>query len=195
MRTIMSKNRISNAVVVATSAQRISGIKKHISSKTEIPVGGAMVKPATLLALFQGSLDASDNVASTRGEYRAAVAARDANEAERLVTDEALKQWVLQRFGAGSSEAHDFGYAPRKVGKVTAATRANAVLLNQATREARGTMGKRKKLKIKGTLPVPAAPAPPATPAVQAALPASTPVVQAAPVTNGVAPVTNGASH
>jgi len=196
----MSK-QVSNAVVVSISTQRIAGINKHLTSKTEIPVGGELVKPAALLAVYQGSLDASNDVASTRGEYRAAVAARDTNEAERLVTDEALKQWVLQRFGAGSTEAHDFGYSPRKVGTVTAAKRANAVLLNQATRLARGTMSKKEKLKIKGTLPVPTAPAVPATPLVQAAPAASTPALQAAPVSaapqaaNGVPPVTNGASH
>ena len=95
---------------------------------------------------------------------------------------------LLQRFGANSAVAHDFGYAARKAGHVDAETRAAAVKLNRATRDARGTMGKRERLKIKGTL-TPTDSAPPAASAVSS--PVAPVAVPAAPVGTGGA--TNGA--
>ena len=82
------------------------------------------------------------------------VADRVEAEQDLQATDDALKQWVLNRFGAKSTEAVEFGYSPRKNASVSAAARAKAVLLNQATREARGTMGKRQKADANPRVPV-----------------------------------------
>ena len=72
--------------------------------------------------------------------------------ANRLSADAALQPYVMQRFGADSTEAHDFGYAPRKVTEKTVLSKAKAALLNTATREARGTTSKKAKRQIKGSL-------------------------------------------
>ena len=102
---------------------------------------------------------------------------------------------------AALTEAHDFGYSARKVASTSAATKANAVLLNLATRKARGTMGKKEKLKIKGTLVIPTEAAhapppivspPPPAPAVAPPAPVAV-VAPLAPPSPAPAP-TNGAS-
>lgn len=144
---------INNASAVAAASQRIAALQKYLGAKDIVFINGAAMTTASLVAVFQASIDTRAQVVTTQGEYRSAVAARHSAESERVTTDEALKSYVLNRFGANSSEAHDFGYAARKVGAASAATKARAVRLNQATREARGTVGKKKKLKIKGTLP------------------------------------------
>jgi hypothetical protein len=64
-----------------------------------------------------------------------------------------MKSWILQLFGDGSTEATEFGYAARKKPEISAEDRAKAVELRRATRDARGTMGKKEKLKIRGVVP------------------------------------------
>jgi hypothetical protein len=156
----------SNSVIVALITARIAAIVKYLTSeKAPIPVNGALMTPSALVKLYQKSLKARGDVAAGLAAHKGALKARDEAEAERLAADETLKAWVLGRFGAGSAEAGEFGFAPRKVATVSAAARARAVEQNRATREARGTVGKKKKLAIKGVLPTPTAPAAPAAPA------------------------------
>lgn len=160
----MGTLKASNATVVTNNQKRILALKKYVTnSKTEIPISGEVLKPAQVISVFQDSLDTRAAVTATQAAYKSALADRVDAESKRQATDEALKAWVLNRFGADSAEAHEFGYSARKVPVLSAAERANAVLLNHATRLARGTMGKKAKLKIKGTLVAPTAPAAPAS--------------------------------
>jgi hypothetical protein len=189
----MGKLKVKNDTVVTNNTKRISALKKYVTnSKTEIPVGGETLKPAAVIAVFQDSLDTRAAVTATQAGYKSALAARLAAEEKRIVADDALKGWVLNTFGANSAEAGEFGYAPRKAPVVSAADRANAVLLAKATRKARGTMGPKAKLSIKGTLVAPTAPAAPANSAAAAAVvpsivaPVATPVVHAAPASTAV---------
>ena len=186
-------NRGNNDATVNQNTKRIEAMQKYVTNaKTEIPIGGAVLKPADVIGIFQDDTDNRKEVAVTKAAYGSAVAKRTASELKRQVADEALKGWVLNRFGETSTEAKEFGYAPRKRAAVTAEKRANAVKLNEATRQARGTVGKKQKLAIKGTLPAapPAAAPPPVTAAVgtpTVAAPAASPVAASA--------ATNGAAH
>jgi hypothetical protein len=161
--------KINNSTIVTNNTKRISAMKKYVTSKTEIPIGGAVLKPAQIIAVFQNSLDKRAAVTATQAEYRSAVAERVEAESTLQATDDSLKQWVLNRFGANSAEAIEFGYSARRTPAVSAAVRATAVQLNKATRLARGTIRKQDKLKIKGTLVAPTAPAAPANDAAPAA--------------------------
>lgn len=142
-----------NATMISSASQRVSALRKHLASRDEVFVDGKSFKASVLIAIFQNTIDTRGEVVTTRGKYKAALAARATSESQRLAVDDALKSYVLNRFGADSAEAHDFGYSARKVGEKSAATKAHAVELSLATRDARGTVGKKKKLKIKGTLP------------------------------------------
>jgi hypothetical protein len=104
------------------------------------------------------SLDKRTAVTATLAAYKEALSDRALAEAKLGLTEDALKGWVLNRFGFDNAEALEFGFSPRKIPKVSVADKANAVLLNQATRKARGTMGKRARLKVKGKLDAPADP-------------------------------------
>jgi hypothetical protein len=162
-------NPKSNSAVVTTINNRITAIQKYlVTEKAEIPVNGALLKPAGVIKVYQKSLKARADVVAGQAAHKGALTARAAAEADRLAADENLKAWVLGRFGAGSVEASEFGFAPRKAPTVSAATRAHAVLQNKATRAARGTMGKKEKLDIKGVIPTSTAPAAPATPSTTA---------------------------
>jgi hypothetical protein len=162
-------NPKNNSVIVAILTARIAAILKYLTmEKAAIPVNGTLMTPGTLAKLYQRNLKARGDVAVGQAAHKSALKARDEAEVERLAADENLKAWVLGRYGAGSAEAGEFGFAPRKVATVSAATRARAVEQSKATREARGTVGKKKKLAIKGVIPTSTAPAAPATPSVTA---------------------------
>jgi hypothetical protein len=148
-----------NDVVVTLSNRRMNGITKYLEhSRTPIPIAGRLMTPAALLKLYQRSLATRDAVHAAQGAYKAALAARDATEAERQVVDVGLRSWVQNRFGEGSPEAAEFGFSPRKAPEITAEARMKAVRLNKATRIARRTLGKKARLKIKGELPTEAEP-------------------------------------
>src|SRR5579883_3222852 len=111
----------TNTNVISSSTRRISAINTHLTNaKMEITINGESLKPATLLERYQQSIDTRAAVTVKYGEYQSALAARDAAEAVRLKTDEGLKYWVLNKFGADSPEARAFGYAPRKVAQRSA---------------------------------------------------------------------------
>jgi hypothetical protein len=131
-------------------------MKKYVTDHTiTIPVRGKLLNPAQLLAIFQASLDTQAAVSAKQAEYKGAMTDRDEAEELRQVADEAVKNWVLGLYGDGSAEANEFGYAARRKPTMSAEDRARAVEQNRATREARGTMGRRQKLKIRGIVPIP----------------------------------------
>ena len=205
--------KISSSVVVSACSQRVSAINKYLGAKDVLFVGGEQMKASDLASAYQEALATRETAVTAKGDYKSALAARDTAEAKRLNVDAALQPYIVQRFGAASTEAHAFGYAPKKVADKTAVSKAKAALLTQATREARGTKSKKEKQKIKGTLSPEAAaalevlsgsssvaPAPAATPApspAAASAVAVTPVAAVAPVapaaTNGAA--LNGSAH
>ena len=148
-------NPKSNDAIVTVITKRINGIQKHLkAAKVAIPVQGALLKPSSLLGIYQKSLDARAAVTAGRATYQGALKDREEAEVDRLAADESLKGWVLSRFGAGSAEASEFGYAPRKAPEVSAATRAAAVEQSRATRQARGTVGKKEKADANPRAPV-----------------------------------------
>lgn len=185
----MSSNQ-NNAKIVATLNQRLAALKKFVTTKTQMPINGQLMKPSDVTAIYQDALDTRSAAETQRVAYEQALEARDRANTTRLATDEGLTAWVTAQFGARSQTASEFGFSPRKVGEKSAQTKATAVVKLRATREARMTMGKRQKANIKGTIPVPTAPAVPAITAPAATPAAVAPaVVTSAP--NG-APATNG---
>jgi hypothetical protein len=176
------------STITTQTTQRLSALEKYVSARTDIPIAGKKMKGSALMALYQSVLDANEGVTSTKGSYKLALEARDEAEAQRKVADESLRSWVLITYGPTSQEAHDFGFVPKVRATATTETKATAVALRTATRVARGTRGKKEKLKIKGSLATPVVTPPAsATPVVaQAQAPAS--VVAAAPVAAPSAP-------
>jgi hypothetical protein len=199
--------KVSNVVVVDTCTKRVTALKAHVSNKAEIPIAGKAYKAAAVVGIYQTSLDIRAALSTKRADVKATIVESVNAEVLRRAADRALKGWVVNTYGADSQQAHDFGFPPPKAPARTVENKAEAKLLAEATRKARHTMGKKQKLQVKGTLPVPTVPAAPAPQTVQAAAPAvvSTPAPVAAapapvapapaPATNGVAPVQNGAPH
>jgi hypothetical protein len=185
----MSTSKANDSIVTILT-NRVSAIQKYLKpEKATIPVAGKILGVATLLGLYQKSLEARAAVVAGRATYKGALSERDTAETSRLAADESLKAWVLARFGAGSTEATEFGFAPKRAPATTVETKALAVKKRQATREARGTMGKKQKLQIKGVVATPTAPAAPASPPpIAVNTPAAVPASVAAPAASMAVP-------
>ena len=64
-------SKTSSNTVVVNNTKRISALKKYVTNaKTEIPIGGQVLKPADLIAVFQGSLDKRAAVTAAHAEYK-----------------------------------------------------------------------------------------------------------------------------
>ena len=179
----------NRAKIVSMCNQRLIALNKFVKTKTAMTVSGKQMKLADLVAIYQASIDTRAALIPQRAAFNKALAARNSAEVTRQATDKALKAWVVNEFGADSTEAEEFGFLPPKVGAKSASTVAQAVEKSLATRKARGTGGKRQKEKIKGTVLVPAAPAEPAV-----TVPAATPAASTSASTTTSPSPSNGVS-
>jgi hypothetical protein len=168
-------NLLNNATIVSMCGQRLAALSKFMKARTAMTVGGEPMKLAEVTAIYQAALESRAALVPQRAALRKALAVRDGAEAARQAMEKKLRAWVVNEFGADSQEAQEFGFLPPKVGEKSAATKATAAEKSLATREARGTGGKRQKRRIKGTIVAPAAPDDPVSTATTATIAKSPP--------------------
>src|ERR1700722_8530352 len=141
-------SKVSKVVAVDLCTTRLAGLKAYVkSNKAEIAINGVSHKLPDVIAIYQGAIDSRAAVETKKAEIQEAMATRADAEAQRRAADRALKPWVINQFGATSQQAIDFGFPPNKTPVRTVESKKQAVELALATREARGTMGKKEKLK------------------------------------------------
>jgi hypothetical protein len=170
----------SKATRQNTNRKIVDAIKEHLSGS--VTLEGVKYAPARLAKMFQDGIDVADATDKAAKAWHLAVATEKGNTKELSGVQTSLRNYVSATFGETGTQFADFGFAPKMVTEVDAATKAVAVAKRAATRLARGTRGKRQKKGIKGTIVAPAAPAVPAT-TTSAAPPAAS--VSATNATNG----------
>ncbi len=176
----MFKNR---TVVQALDGQVIVGIKKDLQNVSSVPLAGSAYPTATLEQLIQSRIDAANTVANARAQWLEAVAAYKSLNTKVTPLVRALRQYVVNVYGPDSTVLADFGFTPSKKKVLTPEEQVAKAEKAAATRKARGTMGKKQKAKIKGTVDTtapatpPAATAPAVTPAAPPAVVVPAPVV------------------
>ncbi len=160
--------KTSRSTEVDLDQKMIRGIRKHLAGMTFI-VRGKRYTEQQVLAVFQGRIAKSKAVEPAWAAWRGAVKAdRDERRASAAFV-KAFRGLLYSMFERVDTLG-DFGLPERKVPKKTVAVKLQAIGKSKATREARGTMGKKEKAKIHGV--VPAAPTEPpakASPAEEAA--------------------------
>jgi hypothetical protein len=143
--------------------QVLEGVKKDLQDIASLYLGGRPFTPATLEACIQARIDAASEIAAAKAQWEAACRAYDALDADTYVVIRDLKQFVIGAFGDESAKLADFGFTARKPVVWTEAMKAKAAVKRAATRKARGTLGPKAKLAIKGVPPTTPT-TPPATP-------------------------------
>jgi hypothetical protein len=181
-------------VALVAYEKLVEGLTKHANEIPQLFIAGTAMKLTDITAKVQARTTIAQAVAKTHAPWQAAVKADKNATPEFREFFTALRQALLSAYAGKVDALADFGLTARKTPVVTPAKRAAAALKAKATREARGTKGKKQKAQIKPSVTVTPAtvtvdkPAIPATPTAPAAAPA--PVTPAAPpVATSAAPV------
>jgi hypothetical protein len=149
--TMTTHNKPTNEdAILALCNARIAGLTKYAKGNVTIGVKGTPYKPTVLVAIYQKCIDTRTDLAAVRAEETAAMTARVAADVARKTVDASVLGWAVETFGPTSPQALAFGYVAPNPAKPTVETRAQAVTKARATREARGTGGKKQKAKITG---------------------------------------------
>jgi hypothetical protein len=127
-------------------ASYVKAIPKHFGFMPWIPFGQRQWKPAELAAFFQDELD------SIKAVIQAEAALKQARLRERTTwkKNRTMHQQVGGLIDASFTEADklaDFAHKPQKPGYKSAETKAKAAEKAQATKEERGTTGRKRKKK------------------------------------------------
>jgi hypothetical protein len=176
---------INRPTTEAHDAQAILGIKKDLQNVSSLPLAGTTYTMTALEQLIQSRIDAANAAVTARANWLHASATYDALNAQVTPVVRALRQYAINAFGQNSPTLADFGFTPPKKATLTPEQKAVRTAKALATRKARGTLGKKQKSAIKGTVPTTA----PATPPAAAPPPATAaPIVTAAPTGTAPAP-------
>jgi hypothetical protein len=165
----MSNSKNTKAATLASVQALIAGTQKH-SPNGQFTLGNASYTTASLTQLFESWVNAMLAENAAEGAAKEAVLAnRNAGAAARPVIG-TYKKYLQATLGNAVQTLADYGLTPAKVAKpLTVKALSAKVQLNEATRKARGTVGPKKRLEIKGSI---ATPAEDSSPVVPAALPA-----------------------
>ncbi|MGA2447557.1 MAG: hypothetical protein ABTD50_02645 [Polyangiaceae bacterium] len=145
-------NKPNKTTTLARDTQVIVGIQKHLQSTASLPLVGSTYAPADLVKLIQSRIDATGQADTTKATWHSTVATNEALNAKLMPVLRALRQYVINVYGATSPVLADFGFAPPKAATRTPEEKAAAVAKALATREARHTMGKVQKKTVKGNV-------------------------------------------
>jgi hypothetical protein len=168
----------NRSITQARDGQVIAGIKKDLQNVSSLPLASSTYTMAALVQLVQSRIDAANTVVNARAQWVDSSAAYETlnTKVTRVVRD--LRQYVISVHGPDSPVLADFGFTPPKRAALTPEELVARAQKAAATRKARGTMGKKQKAKIKGTVDTTAPATPPAATPPTAA-PSAAPVAVA----------------
>jgi hypothetical protein len=146
------------ATIAALLAALVKGIQAELASVDPIVVDGTSYALVDLLARIQAALDAIAGVKATRTALSQAVTSQKAAVAEAKAVRIGMKRYLQTKYGPTSPKLQMFGFTPARSAKTTVKVKAEAKAKAAATRQARGTKGKKQRLAIKATQPAAAAP-------------------------------------
>lgn len=167
----------------------LTAVKGMFGGKKTLTIGGEELTLEGVLGLVRNGIQLAKATEDQGTLYHSAVAAERKNTAELKPLCTAIRKYLVGIYGASSQELLKFGFKPTTPRKPSAKTKAQAVDKSKATREARGTKGKRQKESIQGTV---ASTVPSASPPAGSTPPAAAVVTTTTTQTNGSA---NGSAH
>jgi hypothetical protein len=165
-----SKNDVSAMLMIVKGA-----VNTTFAKKTLVLEGKAW-KEADIVSAIQDQIEALQASDAAHATWIKSVADQRTSYKTVIVPLlHALRNYVALLYGTNSQTYLDFGFAPPTKAKPSTETRSAALEQSRATRKARGTLGKKQRLGIKGVVqPVTSAPTesspstPSATPATVA---------------------------
>jgi hypothetical protein len=173
----------NRSVTQAHDGQVIVGIKKDLQNVSSLPLASSTYTMAALVQLIQSRIDAANAVVNARAQWVDASATYETLNTKVTEVVRGLRQYVINVYGQNSPVLADFGFTAPKRAPLTPEQQVARAAKADATRKARGTLGKKQKAKIKGTVTATAPAIPPTSATPPTVTPAAPPaVVVPAPV-------------
>jgi hypothetical protein len=139
----------SRAARKASLSQIVVGIQKHFASTRKLIVASKEYTPEQLAQVFQNELDTIAAIETLEAQRKKARLVE-----RRTYNGNRLMHFAFERIVRGAfSDARvlaDFGYKSETKGKRTVEAKVAALAKAKATREARHTMGKKQRKKVRG---------------------------------------------
>jgi hypothetical protein len=148
----MNPNAPNRPFTQAHDGQVLVGIGKNLQNVSSLPAGGSTLTMTAIEALVQSRIDAAIAVNVARADWLDATAKYHALDAQVTPIVRGLRRYVIAAFGENSPVLADFGFTPPRKTVLTPEQNVAKALKAAATRKARRTIGKKEKLKIKGTV-------------------------------------------
>ena len=128
----------------------VAGTQKHFPNGS-FTLGKTAYTTADLVQAFQGHAGALAVVSAAHANLRDALTALRASEAKVAPLRRAFTSFLRATFSQGAAELGDFGLQPPKArAPLDVGKRVLATARAKATRKARGTLGPKQKLAVKG---------------------------------------------
>ena len=154
----MSNN--SNTGFVTSAQKVIAALQQPEFASKTLVLGGKAIKAKDLIVILQAAITAINAGTAAKISYKATVVKQQAAKATAVAYMPEIKSYIGIMYGKTSEQYATFGFAAQQPVKATAAVKAAAVEKRNATRVARGTLGKRARKAIKGVVETPATAAP-----------------------------------
>jgi hypothetical protein len=126
----------------------VDGLTKNQSTLGSFTIGGKTYTVAQAIVLITSSMAASKEVEVERAAFEAALAAEKATRAQNRVFVSSLKQTLQAMYVGQVDKLAEYGLKGRKPRVVPPKTQVAAAARAKATRELRGTKGKKQKAAI-----------------------------------------------
>jgi hypothetical protein len=148
----MSTSKVSKASTLAFLQALVAGTKQHFPNGP-ITFGNATYTAASLEQLFSSLILAMTSLSAAQLSAKDAMANKRGVQAKVGPIVSAYKRFLVATFAGATQTLADFGVPPPKAkAPLSSAQRAAATAKARATRQARGTVGSKKKLTVKGNV-------------------------------------------
>jgi hypothetical protein len=149
----MTKSKRQKGTQAALATNLAAGAQKRFPAGSSLSVGGVMLTLASIVTKLQGFAALRANVETARAALQAQLALESAQAIAMDAFIDAFVKIVRGSFGNQPDVLADFGLEPEKAATpLTVEEKAAAKAKAKATREARGTVGSKAKLKITGNV-------------------------------------------
>ncbi|HEY8041063.1 MAG TPA: hypothetical protein VIF15_14755 [Polyangiaceae bacterium] len=128
----------------------VRGIEKRLGTMSRVTIANVDYTPQQLAQFFADELDSITTVEEAEAKRAAARLRERRTWSRNRRTHRAFLSFVRGAFAGDAKALAEFGLSLEKKAKKSAEVKARAVEKAQATRQARGTKGKRQKEKIRG---------------------------------------------
>jgi len=146
----MSGDNVTKATLEQRVRELVAGTQKH-SPNGSLTFGGATYTTAALVQELQSLADALAAADAAKASWQDALKDADGVRAKVVPVMQAYRSWLVATNGNAPSTLADYGLTPRKSATpLTSEQKVARAKKAEATREARGTMGKKQKKSVKG---------------------------------------------